>query len=82
MVHFRVQTLIKNSKNPAGVFDTASGDAIGGEYRGSSIVERYVDPNDKTVPDFAAGSNSFTQAGTTLDAYYRYKVTRTKSFNP
>jgi uncharacterized protein (TIGR02600 family) len=81
-VHFRVQTLVKSSATDPTVFDSTQGDSIGGEYRGSSIIERYIDPNDTTLPDFAAGANSFTTAGTTLDSYYHYRVVRSKSFTP
>ncbi len=81
-VHFRVQTLVRNSANDSAVFDSTKGDSIGGEYRGSSIIERYIDPNDTSLPDFAAGATSFTTTGTTLDSYYRYRVVRSKSFTP
>jgi len=86
-VHYRVQTLVKNHRVVTGltqsqweaIFDTSRGDAIGGEYRGSAIIERYIDPNDKTLPDFAI---AFRAQGTTLDNFYRFRVVRTKSFNP
>ena len=51
-----------------------------GELRGSTTLERYVDPDDTTLPDFAtlaAGS-----ANSNLDAYYRFRVLGTRKFNP
>ena len=46
------------------------------EYRGSTIVERYVDTTDPTLPDFA------TTAAATLDANYRFRMVSTKRFAP
>jgi uncharacterized protein (TIGR02600 family) len=81
-VHMRVQVLAKNNSSIAGasVFDTADGDAVVGEYRGSATIERYVDPNDTNLPDFAT---SFTTAGSnTLDQYYHFRIVNTKAFTP
>jgi hypothetical protein len=53
-VHMRAQELSQNMTDRAsGAFDTAGGDFVTGEYRGSAIIERYLDPNDTTLPDFA-----------------------------
>jgi uncharacterized protein (TIGR02600 family) len=79
-VHMRVQVLTKNSTGNQAVFDESAGDSVVGEYRGSAIVERYVDPNDTTLPDFAS---TFTTAGqNTLDPYYRFRIVSTKAFTP
>ena len=73
----------------AGVFvdpnSTATGpkDTVVGEYRGSTTLERYIDPNDPTLPDFAKlmvidPSNSALN----IDQYYKFRVTGTRRFAP
>jgi len=47
---------------------------IASEYRGSTLIERYIDPNDLNLPDFATSSAS------TLDDYYKFRVVNTKKF--
>jgi uncharacterized protein (TIGR02600 family) len=84
-VHIRAQTLRK-SKPSAGLTPDQraqaytqwddSKDQILGEYRGSSTIERYIDPSDPSLPDFATDSSK------TMDDYYRIRVVGTKRFNP
>ena len=51
-VHFRVQSLQKvRSTNPAQWVDGT--DKVTSEYRGSTVIERYLDTSDPTIPDFA-----------------------------
>ncbi|MEI9894174.1 MAG: Verru_Chthon cassette protein A [Chthoniobacter sp.] len=54
-VHFRVQSLKKHpvtSDAEAALWDEAR-DAVTSEYRGSRTVERYIDPNDERIPNYA-----------------------------
>lgn len=78
-IHYRVQTLQKpksrNSSAPT-EFDESKGDLVTAEYRGSTLLERYIDPNDKTLPDFATDPHAI------VDSYYRFRVLTTKQFNP
>jgi uncharacterized protein (TIGR02600 family) len=53
-------------------------DRIRGEYRGSVMVERYIDPSDPALPDFTLPE----QANTSLDDFYRYRTLNTKRFVP
>jgi hypothetical protein len=76
-VHMRVQTLIKSNLSAPGTFDESKGDAVTGEYRGSAIVERYIDPNDTSM-----NGVDFTSPGTSLDQYYKFRVVSTKAFTP
>lgn len=77
-VHYRAQ-VIKQSRRDA---DTEYSkwipevDSVQAEYRGSSIVERYVDPNDEEIPDFA---NSPRRS---LNQYYRFRVINPRRFAP
>jgi uncharacterized protein (TIGR02600 family) len=72
----------------AGVFidpnNTATGpkDAIVGEYRGSTTMERYIDPNDPTLPDFAQAMVNNPSTPANIDQYYKFRVVGTKRFAP
>lgn len=76
-VHFRVQALKKSTNTPAENWDERR-DIVSGDYRGSSMIERYIDPNDTTLPDFADSVND----STTIDQFYKFRVLNTKRFNP
>lgn len=52
-VHVRVQALKKAPGSDPAKWDGTK-DKVVGEYRGSSILERYIDVNDPNLPDFAA----------------------------
>lgn len=80
-VHYRVQTLQKpQSRLNLAEFDTARGDRITGELRGSAIVERYVDPHNPELPDFASLPLSDPEGN--IDLYYKFRVLSTKKFTP
>ncbi len=81
-VHLRVQAL----KQVPGWRQTASDwdewderrDQVVSEYRGSTTIERYVDPNDPTIPDFADASNF----GKNLAPYYQWRTLSEQQFVP
>jgi hypothetical protein len=82
-VHMRVQVLSQTNVDRAtGTVDTTGGDSIIGEYRGSAIIERYVDPSQTNppLPDFATTFPS--DATSTLDNYVHYRVVSTQAFAP
>jgi len=78
LVHYRAQVLKQSRRdNEAEYADwQPETDRIEAEYRGSSMVERYVDPNSDEIPDFA------TEKDKTLDVYYRYRVVNPRRFAP
>jgi len=98
-VHYRAQVLRQSPLSPNtpgarrtdaqyATFDS-SVDKMVGEYRGSSIVERYIDPNDLRIPDYAARAESGNLGlGTpnpqveTLDKFYRFRIVSEKRFAP
>ena len=53
-------------------------DEIRGEYRGSALIERYLDPKDATLPDFPALGATATPPS--LDSYYRFRVSENRKF--
>ncbi|TDU67196.1 uncharacterized protein (TIGR02600 family) [Prosthecobacter fusiformis] len=80
-VHYRVQALQQASRSrgsDAAAWATweEGKDLVIAENRGSSILERYVDPADPALPDFA------TTPTATLDAYYRFRVLGSTKFGP
>jgi hypothetical protein len=80
-VHMRVQVLSQTSADRAsGNFDTTGGDSVVGEYRGSAIVERYLDPNQSSLPDFA--TTFPTDPTSTVDNYIHYRIVNTHAFSP
>jgi len=76
-VHYCVETLKKVAGSTATLWDEAT-DVVTGQYRGSSTIERYVDPNDTSIVDFTASANY----NTALDKYYKFRVVSTKQFAP
>lgn len=75
-VHYRVQVLKKpaNSANQAQWVEGT--DKTQAEFRGSTTIERYVDPNDSGIPDYITTSNP------PLDSFYKFRVLSQKQFNP
>lgn len=77
-VYYTVQSL-KNAEPQTdaaqATWDETKG-AITGEYRGSTTLERYLDPNEK-MPDFFGGG-----AATSLEPYYKWRVVATRQFAP
>lgn len=53
----------------------AAADATG-EYRGATLIERYVELGDSSVPDFA------TNADAILDNFYKVRIVTNKKFSP
>ena len=74
-VHYRVQVLKKNPTTAANQWDEGK-DTVLSESRGSSLIERYIDPNDPRLPDFA------TTSGANIDDYYRFRVVQARKFAP
>jgi uncharacterized protein (TIGR02600 family) len=74
-VHFRVQVLKKSPTTPADQW-VEGRDIVASEYRGSTLIERYIDPNNTSIPDFA------TTASANIDDYYRFRVIQTRRFAP
>jgi uncharacterized protein (TIGR02600 family) len=84
-VHMRVQAL-KKTKPASNKSATQQAqewarwdekkDQVVSEYRGSTTIERYIDPSDPSLPDFAKDPTA------TMDDYYRFRVVSSKRFAP
>jgi hypothetical protein len=51
-----------------------------GEYRGNTVIERYLDPNTPNIPDYTTVSVSGSY--TPIDSYYSWRVVSQKQFAP
>ena len=81
-VHVRVQALKKVPGTPPELWVTGR-DQVLGEYRGSSLLERYIDLNDPNLPDFAkVFSQTPNDPTLNIDQYYRMRVISKKRFAP
>lgn len=80
-VHFRTQ-VIKKARSIAPSEFAADKDSIASEYRGSTLIERYIDPNDTAnpLPNYADGTSPLSK--TPLDSFYRFRVLEHKRFAP
>jgi len=76
-VHYRVQLLKKSRSTKAGEWDETR-DTVAAEHRGQTTLERYLDLNKKTIPDFATSINE----GEALDDYYNIRVVNRRDFKP
>ncbi len=73
-IHMRCQAISKAAASKPNEFDPKR-DKVLGEYRGSALVERFIDPNDETLSRYDASRE-------TIDGYYRYRIISTKQFAP
>ena len=78
-IHYKVQTLRQSRNSPPDEWDEAK-DSVVGEQRGSTIVERHIDPNDPRIPDFATTATGSTDL--VMDRYYRFRILSSKIFKP
>jgi len=78
-VHYRVQSLKKSPATDAGQWDE-SRDKITGEYRGSTTIERYINPNETTIPDYGSAADPLGEQG--LGNFYKWRVINTRQFSP
>lgn len=78
-VYFRAQSLKKVKGTPADTWIEGT-DVVRGEYRGSTTIERFINP-DADVPDYAANPSSIPSEKT-LDAFYKWRVIENKKFAP
>jgi uncharacterized protein (TIGR02600 family) len=81
-VHVRAQALKKSRSTSPTTFNTAEGDKVLSEYRGSYLLERYIDPNDSTIllPNYAGGGDPMNAPS--LENFYRFHILEVKRFAP
>lgn len=72
-VHYVAQTISKARSSAPDVMEEK--DELSGEHRGSTVIERWLDPAQRDLPDFSSG-----EATDTLDRYHQFRVIETKKF--
>ncbi len=77
-VHIWSQSLAKSPTSDPGVWDELK-DSVTGEYRGSTTIERFIDPND---PAFKKNANYSDpgKAQVSFEPLYRYRIVNNKAF--
>jgi len=73
-VYYRVQTLKKTPLTSINIWDESI-DKVTGEYRGSQLIERYIDPNNTHIPDYADPDVS-----TPISSFYKFRILQSKQF--
>jgi hypothetical protein len=79
-VHWKVQTLKKSAADPT--HWTEGVDAVTSELKGSTLIERYIDPG-TPLPDYA--TNTPAKSGGTIQPmnyYYKWRVDAETYFQP
>lgn len=74
-VYYRVQALKQTGASGWDKWDESK-DQVVSEARGSAMIERYVDPNDTSIPDFADPANYSKN----LAPYYRWRTLSVRKF--
>jgi type II secretory pathway pseudopilin PulG len=75
-VYYTVQSLKVPPQQPQDTWVENRGVVLS-EYRGSTTLERYLDPNDTSIPDYASNPNA-----PSLDQFYRWRVIQNSQFAP
>lgn len=80
-VHVRAQLLRKARSVEPNKVDVTK-DKILAEYRGSSLIERYIDPTDTAnpIPDYGAAANPLSLPP--LETFYKFRTLESKRFSP
>lgn len=76
-VHFRAQSLRKRPASDPQTWDDRT-DIVTGDYRGATTIERYIDPSNTSIPDYASNPD----ATPTLDSFYHWRVRSHRPFTP
>ncbi len=56
----------------------AGQDQVSGEYRGSAVIERFLDPTDRDIPDYK--NERIENTAESLEQFYRYRVVNVRQF--
>jgi len=81
-VHYRVEVL-KKSPNSTTQTTWADGtDKVISTYRGSTTIERYVNPRDPALPDYASITTLPPTGANALPNFYKFRILGERQFNP
>jgi hypothetical protein len=77
-VHMRVQALKKRAGSDPVVWEDGR-DLITSEFRGSRTLERFINPNDRDIPDYAQSPSDIPNLRT-LDHFYKWRTVANRQF--
>ncbi|MEI8109093.1 MAG: hypothetical protein WCI46_14865, partial [Verrucomicrobiota bacterium] len=83
-VHLRVQSLAANSRSPSFILKPAQTQSTG-EFRGSVVIERYLDANSASFVDASGNPATVPANGDTTGLAlgpYRFRTVSSKQFAP
>lgn len=75
-VHVWTQTLKMPPGKDSHIWDESRG-TITGSYRGATTIERFIDPNNPDIPDYATKGGALS-----LDHFYRWRAIGNTQFAP
>ena len=76
-VYMTVQTLQKVRGTSESEFVSGQ-DQVTGEYRGSAVIERFLDPTDRDIPNYK--NEKIENKAKSLEQFYRYRVVNVRQF--
>jgi uncharacterized protein (TIGR02600 family) len=79
-IHYRVEALKKRIGSPPDIWSEGQ-DLVTASQRGSTTIERYVNPQDSAIPDYASLSVPIAPAHS-LPNFYRWRILAEQQFNP
>ena len=71
-----MQSLKKGPLSDPGAWNEST-DRVLAESRGSTLIERYINPNDPAIPDYATATNPAD-----LGTFYKWRVVNKRNFAP
>jgi uncharacterized protein (TIGR02600 family) len=80
-VHYRVEVLKKRPNSPPDTW-TEGQDNVISTYRGSTTIERYVNPRDPALPDYASTNTLPPTGPNALPNFYKFRILGERQFNP
>ena len=80
-VHYRVEVLKKRPNSDAAIWTEAQ-DKVISTYRGSTTIERYVNPRDPDLPDYASMISLPPTGADALPNFYKFRILGERQFNP
>ena len=81
-VHYRVEVLKKSPNSPTQTTWADGTDKVISTYRGSTTIERYVNPRDTALPDYASITTLPPTGANALPNFYKFRILGERQFNP
>ena len=81
-VHYRVEVLKKSPNSTTQTTWVDGTDKVISTYRGSTTIERYVNPRDPGLPDYASITTLPPTGANALPNFYKFRILGERQFNP